>query len=283
MTPGRAVRTRPRVPTVLRVGAPLVGVLVAVATGAASVLLGRAGSAAVQLAATTQPVWVTSAAPVTGTGWPPQAFAATGYQISAPGAPLTVLDQLAGLFGVSGMVSVYNGTAFVAVAANGARVTYDTSSGVGRWSYDGPAGTGPTVGALHAFLARQWDLAVPPTHRAHASLAVSVDGTRSALRVRIVQHDGLLTHAAGPALVVSASRDLGLRPPAAALDALRAARAGSVGSPVRIEHAALTWMPYRLADATTWLLPTYRVTGTRTTGTWTASVLAVASTRVHLP
>ena len=283
MTGASPVPTRPRVPAVWRFGAPLVGVLVAVATGAASVLLGRTSSAPVQLAATTRPVLVTAAAPGAGPGWSAPAFVAEGYQMSAPGTPLTVLSQLARLFGVSGMVSVYNGTAYLLVAANGARVTYDTSRGVSRWSYDGPPGAGPPVGALRAFLARQWDLAVPPTNRDHASLAVSVDATRSALRVGIVQHDGRLTHAAGPAFVVSARRDLGLRAPADALAALRAARAGSAGSPVRIEHAALTWMPYVLADATTWLLPTYRVTGTRAAGPWAASVLAIASTRARLP
>ncbi len=257
--------------------------MVAAATGAACVVLGHTGSPTVQLAAATRSVRATSAARVEAVAWPPAAFVAAGYQMSAPGAPLTVLSQLTSLFGVSGMVSVYNGTAFVAVAANGARVTYDTSSGVGRWSYDGPAGAGPAVGALRAFLARRWDLAIPSSHRAHASLAVSVDATRSALRVEIVQHDGLLTHATGPAFVVSSSRDLGLRPPARALGALRAARAGAAGSPVRIEHATLTWMPYVLADATTWLLPTYRVTGRRAAGPWAASILAVASTTTRLP
>ncbi len=268
---------------VLRVGAPLVGVLVALATAGASVLLGRTGSTPVPLAATTHPVRVTSAAPVHGPAWTPQAFVATGYQMSAPGAPLTVLTQLASLFGVSGMVSVYNGTAYLIVAANGARVTYDTSGGVGRWSYDGPDGAGPSVAALRAFLAHQWDLAVPRTDRAHASLAVSVDAMRSELHVRITQRNDRITHAAGPAFVVSIRRDLRVSSPAAALAALRAPRAGTAGPPVRIEHATLTWMPYGMGDATTWLLPTYLVTGASTAGPWTASVLAVASTTVRIP
>ncbi len=279
----RAVPPRPRVPAVLRVGAPLVGALVAVATGGASVLLGRACSAPVPLAASTRPLRATPLAPLRGVTWTPQAFVATGYQTAAPGSPLTVLVQLAGLFGVSGMVSAYNGTAYLMVAATGARVAYDTSTGIAHWSYDGPAGAGPTVQALRSFLDHRWGLVVPATHRARASLAVGVDTMRSQLRVRVAQDGGRITHASGPVFVITTSRDLHVIAPTVALVASGVARAAVAGPPGRVEHAALTWAPYALADATTWLLPAYEVSGTSATGPWTASVLAVASTTVRLP
>ncbi len=275
------VHERARLPRAFALGAPLIALAVGVTTLLASLHLGSAASSpTVQLAAHTPRESPVARVRVV-TPLAPPAFVADAAQLVAPGAPLTVLETLARLFDVSGLFSVYNSTAYAVVAPSGAVVSYDTSTGIGQWSYRSAGSSGPPFAAVRALLAH-WGLSVPAPRATSASLPVTVTGEPTTLVVTVRTRGGRVLAAAGPAFVVPTHRPVPLVGPSAVARGLDAtARAGA--PTVVVRSVQLTWSPYLLSDATTWLLPAYRFTGGGPSGPQSVITLAVSADTARIP
>lgn len=213
------------------------------------------------------------AMPVTGALGPAPSLAAA-YRVTLPGTSLRVVERLAGSLGVVGSIGAYNGTVFSETSRAGARVVYDTSSGLATWRYQSGTTPGLTVAELEQAIADEhWAYRVAVASRGGAA-AVVVDGSVTALRVTTTVRRGHVVDASGPAFRVAASVNYPLRSPTGALAGLTSV------APTRATSYSLSWSAYTLSDSTIWLLPTFVFRGRTGGHPWTASALAVKTASV---
>lgn len=210
------------------------------------------------------------ARPVAGSFGPGESLG-TAYQLMVPASSLTATMRLGAALDVVGTIGGYNGTVFTETSPTGARVTYETTTGLARWRFSAGSAPGPSPTQLAAALARQhWGYRADVGSRTGSSPVV-VDGSTTTLRVRVTVRDGHVVTADGPAFVVAALTDYPLRSPTDALGSLTSAR------PTTATSVVLSWSPYTLADHLEWLLPTFVYSGRSGARAWTGESLAVRS------
>ena len=208
------------------------------------------------------------ARPVAGTFGPGDSLA-SAYQLMVPGSGLTATMGLGAALGVVGTIGGYNGTVFSETSATGARVVYDTTTGLAQWRFQAGTASGPTPAQLAAAIARQrWDYTVT-IHSTSAANPVVVNGSTTTLAVRVTVRHGHVVTASGPAFVVTAMTNYRLRSPTAALAAL------STTQPTTATSVVLSWSAYTLADHLEWLLPTFVYRGHSENRAWTGQSLEV--------
>ncbi len=211
-----------------------------------------------------------TARPVAGS-FGPQEPLGTAYQLMVPASSLTATMDLGAALRVVGTIGGYNGTVFTETSATGARVTYETTTGIARWSFAVGTEPGPTPARFAAAIASQhWGYNVTVGTRTESSPVV-VDGSTTTLRVRVTIRDGRVIAADGPAFIVSALSNYRLRSPTDALRTLSSAR------PTTATSVELSWSLYTLADHTVWLLPTFVYRGHSGVRAWAGQSLAVLS------
>lgn len=194
---------------------------------------------------------------------------ASAYQLMVPAAGLDATMGLGAALGVVGTIGGYNGTTFSETGASGSRITYETTTGIGRWRYSAGSTTGLSPARFAAAIARQrWGYTVGLDTRTGSS-PVLVDGSATTLRVSLTVHDGRVVAASGPAFVVAAMVNYRLRSPNDALATTYTER------PTVATSVALAWSPYALTDGFVWLLPTFVFRGHSGARAWTGLSLAV--------
>ena len=209
-----------------------------------------------------------TARPVAGTFGPGDSLA-SAYQLLVPTSGLTATMRLGAALGVVGTIGGYNGTVFTETSATGARVVYDTTTGLAQWRFQAGTASGPSPAQLAAAITRQrWGYTVT-IESTTATNPVVVDGSTTTLAVRVTVHNGHVVTASGPAFVVTALTDYRLRSPTDALAAL------STTEPTTATSVQLSWSAYTLADHMEWLLPTFVYRGHSGGRAWTGQSLAI--------
>ncbi len=211
--------------------------------------------------------------PVAGALGPGPSLAAA-YRVTLPATSLRAIERLGDALGVVGSIAGYNGTVYSETSPTGARVIYDTSTGLASWRYlPGPT-PGLTPAALSRALANQhWGYA-PDVPARGGSAAVVVDGSVTSLRVVATVRHGHVVDAVGPAFAVAAIVNYPLRSPTSALEGL------SSETRARASSFTLSWTAFTLIDSTEWLLPTFVFHGRAEARPWTASALAIRAAAI---
>ncbi|MHB8333876.1 MAG: hypothetical protein ACYDEH_03090 [Acidimicrobiales bacterium] len=213
------------------------------------------------------------ARPVAGTFGPGDSLA-SAYQLMVPASGLTATMGLGAALGVIGTIGGYNGTVFTETSATGARVVYDTSTGLAQWRFQAGTASGPSPAQLAAAIARQRWGYTTTIESTSATNPVVVDGSTTTLAVRVTVRHGHVITATGPAFVVTTLTNYRLRSPTDALAAL------STTQPTTATSVVLSWSAYTLADHLEWLLPTFVYHGHSGNRVWTGQSLAVRTATV---
>ncbi len=267
--------------TVATAGATTAALIALLAAGPTLPLIGFAAPRATVLYSTKSATVATGSVaarrpatrPVAGALGPGPSLAAA-YRVTLPATSLRALERLGDALGVVGSIAGYNGTVYSETSPTGARVVYDTSTGLARWRYlPGPT-SGLTPAALSRALANQhWGYA-PVVPARGGSAAVVVDGSVTSLRVVAIVRSGHVVDAVGPAFAVAAIVNYPLRSPTSALAGL------SSEIRARASSFTLTWTAFTLIDSTEWLLPTFVFRGRAEARPWTASALAIRAAAI---
>ncbi len=259
-------------------GLVVVGLVAALSTAPALPQLAFAANPTTFAAAKTAEGTAATAAPsptrpIEGTFGPGDSLA-SAYQLMVPASGLAATMALGDALGVVGTIGGDNGTVFTETSATGARVVYDTTTGLAQWRFQAGSASGPSPAKLATAIARQgWGYTVTIGSTTAANPVV-VDGSTTTLSVHVTVRDGHVIAATGPAFVVAGLTNYRLRSPTAALAALSATQ------PTTASSVVLSWSAYTLADHMEWLLPTFVYHGHSGDRAWTGQSLAVQTATI---